>query len=615
MITKSLSIITATLLLTTNIFAEETLGDITIISANKTAQSIKNTTSNVTVITAEDIEENGYQTVSEAINTIAGISVGMSGGLGQKSSFFLRGSDSGQILVLIDGMRLNDPSTTNGQALLENLTTSNISQIEVVKGGMSSIWGSNASSGVINIITKEAKDGTHGSLGLSYGSHNTKGINANIAYKNDKLSVQFLSSKIISDGISAKSPRSEESDNYDNTNYNLKLGYAFNTHHRLNLNYNSTESDIDYDSTPDDSLSTINSKQKNISLSYQYTLDNYTATLSASNGKYDREDHNAFGGMSTFDSKVKEYSFINSYNYIQGKVILGLEYKDISGDTQYKSQFYNPPASIADYMNKAIFISNTYNINQNTLLETNLRYDNFNNFENKTTYKIGLKHHHVFLEGFTSSANYYTSYDAPSTYQISDALVSKALTPSYTKGYDVSLSYKKLLSVTYFNNTVEDFIDYFSNPLTYEDWYQNIDGTLKFSGLELETAYTFEEQNIILSANYTHLFEYEDDNNQKLQRRAEDTFNASLSYYTEDNTHFGISTQYIGDRIEYTYNTYDIKASTGNYTIWNLNFNTKIFNDIDFSIHAKNIFDKDYETISTYATEGRSIYAKVKYSF
>ena len=136
---KQLSFITATLLLSTNTFAEETLSPIDVISTNKTEQSIQNTTANITVITSEDIEEKGYQTVAQAINTIAGISVTNSGGLGQQTSFFVRGMDSGKVLVLIDGMRLNDPSTTNGTALLDSLTTTNIQQIEVLKGGSSSI--------------------------------------------------------------------------------------------------------------------------------------------------------------------------------------------------------------------------------------------------------------------------------------------------------------------------------------------------------------------------------------------------------------------------------------------------------------------------------------------
>ena len=78
--------------------------------------------------------------MAQAITSISGISVTHSGGLGQQTSFYLRGADSGKVLVLLDGMRLNDPSTTNGTALLDSLTTANIAQIEVIKGATGSIW-------------------------------------------------------------------------------------------------------------------------------------------------------------------------------------------------------------------------------------------------------------------------------------------------------------------------------------------------------------------------------------------------------------------------------------------------------------------------------------------
>ncbi len=615
---KSLSLITATLLLT-NIHADETLEPINIISANKTVQSIQNTTSNVAVITAEDIEERGYTTVAEAINHISGITVSRNGGIGQLTSIFMRGFDSGKVLILLDGMRLNDPSTPDGRALLDGITTNNIQQIEIVKGGMSSIWGSNASAGIINIITKEAKEGVHGTLGLSYGSYNTKGTEAQLSYKDEKLTAQVLASYLDTDGFSALAPRDAEDDGYTNKNLNLKLGYAFNKNNKLNLSYNSIDSDTDYDvGSPDDKISTITSKQNNVALGYIFILDNYSAALHASKGKYDREAKDAFDGVNIYDSNIKEYSFINAFAYTAGKAILGFEYKDIDGNNQYHSVYYNSVSDV-DYASKAVFISNIYNINIDTLVETNLRYDNFDAFDNKATYKIGLKHNYHFLEGFTASANYYSSYDAPSTYQLSDTLISDPLSPSYTKGYDVSFSYKELLNLTYFNNTVEDSIEYMSNPATYEDWYQNADGTSKFSGLEVESSYTFDTYNTVVSANYTHLFDYEKEDGTDLLRRAKDAFNASIDYYTENDTHFGIDAQYVGDREDIGYNPAPLytsfTASTGNYTLWNLNFGTKIINDIDLSIHARNIFNKEYESVYGYATEGRSAYANIKYSF
>ena len=616
MIIKSLSLITATLLLTTNSYADETLEPITVVSTNKTAQSIQNTTSNVEVITAEEIEEKGYKTVAQAINTVAGISVANSGGLGQQTSFFVRGADSGKVLVLLDGMRLNDPSTTNGTAILDSLTTSNIQQIEIVKGGSSSIWGSNASAGVINIITKEAKDGVHGSLALSYGSYNTRGADADLSYKDEKITAQVLASYLKTDGFSALAPRSAEEDGYENKNYTIKFGYAFDENNRLSLSYNRIKTETEYDDSysmdqANDDYSHARSDQENYALDYNFKLDNYSAVFHAGKGEFDRDYYTTgfFGdGHNVYKATLKEYSLINAYDYGVGKAVLGLEYKDTDGFNRYNTF----PKSQADYTNRAIFLSNTYDINENTLLETNIRYDDYNAFEDKTTYKIGVKHDHRFLQGFTTSANYYTSYDAPSSYQLANAAFGRLLKPSYTRGFDISANYKELLAVTYFNNEVKDNIDY--DYMNYG--YYNVDGKEKFEGLELQSSYALLALNLNLSANYTHLFKYEKEDGTDLIRRPKDTLNAAIDYYTDANTHFGINAQYIGDRMD-TDRGFPLpsEVSTGNYTVWNLNFNTKINHDIDLSLHAKNIFDKEYQSVYGYATEGRSAYAKIKYSF
>ena len=284
-------------------------------------------------------------------------------------------------------------------------------------------------------------------------------------------------------------------------------------------------------------------------------------------------------------------------------MILGLEYKDIDGFSQLNTYAENK----ASYINKAIFVSNIYDINENTLLETNLRYDNYDEFDDKTTYKIGFKHNHDFYEGFTTSANYYTSYDSPSSYQLANQSPTvDILKPAYTKGYDISASYKDLISISYFNTEVEDGIVYIDG--TWPAEYKNTNGIEKFSGLEITSSYVFDPYNITFSANYTHLFDYEAEDGTDHIRRAKDTLNASLEYYTTNNTHFGINAQYIGDREEFG-------QSTGNYTVWNANFSTEIINDVDLSLNARNIFDKDYQSSYGYATEGRSLYAKIKYSF
>ena len=626
MTTKTLRLVTATLLLTTNTFAEETLKDITIVSANKTSQSIKDTTSNVTVITAEDIEENGYQTVSQAISRTSGIIISQNGGLGQLTSVFTRGMNGGQTLILLDGMRLNDPSTPNGAALLETFSTANVEQIEIIKGGSSSIWGSNASAGIINIITTNAQNGVHGSAMIGYGSHHTKNADLQLSYKNKNFTAQVQASKLKTDGISALAPRFAEKDGYENKNYNIKLGYTFDKNSKVLLTYNNIKTDTQFDGfTPEDVDVAGDSKQKNYALNYMFTLDNYNATFKASKSDITRRyaSLSSSGAYLSLNEAVsKEYTFINQYSYDNNKVILGFEYKDIDGlfSSENLSTF-NPLYNSTDlrdtgYKNKAIFLSNIYNINNNTLIETNLRYDHFNKFDNKTTYKIGLKHNHSFIEGFTTTANYYTSYDAPSIYQLAKQSPSiSSLKPMYTKGFDISASYKDLLSVTYFRNKVtNDFINVGTYPVIA---YTNSDKEETFSGIEIESNYTISDLALNISLNYTRLLQFEDDKKNDLTRRPKEVLNVSLDHYTDNDTHIGINSQYIGDRKDTKYNPNftTSEVSTGNYTVWNLNYGTKVMDNVDISIHAKNIFDKDYQSVYGYATEGRSIYMNLKYSF
>ena len=134
------------------------LDEIVVTSATKSKQSIKDVTSNINVITAEELEEKHFTSVTQALNTISGLNIVSNGGMGKTASVKLRGFDSKRVLVLIDGVRYNDITGLSG-APFEHLMVSDIKQIEIIKGAQSGIWGADATAGVINIVTKDAKKG------------------------------------------------------------------------------------------------------------------------------------------------------------------------------------------------------------------------------------------------------------------------------------------------------------------------------------------------------------------------------------------------------------------------------------------------------------------------
>ncbi len=586
--------------------------NLTITTSNQGAEAIKNTTADISVLTAADLEESGDQTVAQAISRVAGISVTNNGGFGQPSSIFMRGQSAGNVLILLDGMRLNDPSSTDGRAMIENLMIENIAQIEIVKGGSSSIWGGNASAGVINIITKSVKQkGFHGNAQVNGGTYNTKGANASLSYGGEKVTAQILASYLDSDSFSALAPRDAENDAYTNKMLNFKLGYAFNENSVLDFSYYLVDTKGDYDDSfsellANDTYSHYTSKQENYNLKYHFSHEAFDSVTRASRGTFDRDYFtNSFGeAENQYRSTIKEATSINSYLYDKGKIILGLEAKNIDGLNNYISDYPSEPSQ-SIYKNRAAFLSNLYRFDIDTLLETNLRYDYFDAFKNETTYKIGLKHDHRFLKGFTTRANYYTAYNSPSAYQLANAALGELLEPSYSKGFDISANYKELLAISYFNTAVDNPIDYDMDRFG----YYNVGGKEKYSGVELSSRYKLPDLGLVLSANLTHLITYESYDTTALSNRAKDTLNVSADYYMANNMHFGILGQYIGDRVDVS------TEETGNYSVWNLNFDTKIAKDFKLFINAKNIFDKEYESVYGYAAAGRSIFARVTYKF
>lgn len=586
--------------------------NLSITTSNQSRESIENTTSDLSVVTASQIEENGDQTVSQAISRIPGITVTGNGGVGQPGSIFVRGQSAGNVLILLDGMRLNDPSSTDGRAMIENLMTENIAQIEVVKGGGSSIWGGNAAAGVINIVTKSPdKRGFSGIVSANGGSYGTRGTSATLSYGGEKLTAQLLASCLESDSYSALAPRDAENDAYQNETANFKLGYRFDTYSRIDAGYYWVDAKGNYDDSysallANDRYSHYRSKQGNYYLRYRYSNESFESVNRVSRGSFDRDYFtNSYGkAQNQYRSTIDEFSSINSYLYNKGKAVLGLEAKNIDGTNHYFSDFPSPP-SRSTYQNRAAFLSNTYHFDKDTLLETNLRYDYYDAFDNETTYKIGLKHDHDFLKGFTTRANYYTSYLSPSAYQLANTAPGALLEPSYTKGFDISANYKEWITLSYFNTRVDNPIDYDSDRFG----YYNVGGREKFSGIELGSRYRFADFALVLGANWTHLISYESFDTTALPNRAKDVANLSADYFTDGGLHFNITSQYIGDRTDIS------TQNTGNYTVWNANFDMKIDKNFKLYLHAKNLFDREYETVYGYATEGRSLYAKVTYRF
>jgi len=601
------------------LIAEDKLEDITVNSATKSTQKLKEVTSDIDVITAEEIEERHYTTVTQALNSLAGIDMNSNGGTGHTTNVYLRGFDSKRILVLIDGIRYNDVTSLAG-ASFAHLMINDIAQIEVIKGAQSGVWGADASAGIINIITKEAKEGFHFDASQMFGSFSTNRVDANIAYKNDDFYLKASQSRLETKGFSSVAPRgislnTLEDDGYKNRSTNLKAGFQINATNKIDfthiINDSKTQADA-YDPTTykfnPNSQYDVQSRTKLSAVNFNHIDSFNEVNIFAKKSTFSRYyPQDAFS--KNFDGETKEYGLTSTVPYGQDNFIVwGGEYKSF----EHKNSLNRK------YNNQAIFLSNSNKFNGfiggTTILTQSIRQDNYNKFDNKTTGKIGLKHLHSNIEGLTTSINYGTAYNVPTHYNLFDPFSgNKALTPENTQGYDLTIAYKDL-KVTYFDNRIKDMIDYQSNYDAQGNWiggnYQNVTGESQLKGVEIAYQTTLTEDSLI-SLSYTNLSAKNHDG-KTLARRAKDTLKFAIDYYGIENLHLALNGSYIGKRFDGADNQ---GKQTGKYTVADFVTNYKV--DNHFSIYGKveNITNKYYQTVDGYATAPRAFYTGMKLSY
>ncbi len=599
--------------------AEEKLEDITVTSATKSTQNINDVTSNINVITAQEIEERHYTTVTEALNSLPGVSFTSNGGLGTTSTLRLRGFNNNKVLVIIDGVRYNDISNSSG-ASFAHLMASDIESIEVLKGAQSGVWGADAAAGVISITTKTAKKGLHFQASQEFGSFGTTVGNLAGSYKNDDFYIKASQSRTRTQGFTAQAPEGEklsnfEDDGYTNTTSNVKAGFNITPTNKIDISHTIMDSTANYDQSvyvgtyPDSSLDRVLSANSQASSSNKTSLSSINFNhvdsfneldIYAKQSKFDREYPQEF--TKKYEGEIKEYGLKSKIPYLKNSFVL------VGGD--YKK--FEDKASInKSFTNQALFLTN-YNkidgiLGGETILTQSVRHDKYDEFDNRTTGKVGFKHISSKIEGFSTALNYGTAYNVPSSFQLYSFYGNPNMKPEITKGYDINLAYKDV-SVTYFNNEVEDIIDYdFATSK-----YANVDGTSEIKGYEVAYNTTISDS-IAVSLGYTNL-SAKDHKGKDLKRRVSESLKFGLDYYGIEDLHLGLNGEYIGAREDTDFATFS-KVDTGNYTVANFVANYEVDKHLSFYGKVDNISDKYYQTVYGYSSSPRAIYGGMKLTY
>lgn len=595
-----------------------------IVTATRTPTKISNVIAQTRVIDKEELQRYQGQTVMEVLRRQPGFSVKQDGGMGQSGNFYLRGYDSKRVLVLIDGIRYGSMST--GQPALGLLPADQIDRIEILYGASgSSIYGSDAMGGVIQIFTKGSDvDQTNFSVTAGVGSHDHYVYGATAQFASAQGAKLSLSaSRNQTKGISALDNRTgndKDDDGFESNNFALNASMPITQNISVGatgLFAKSTTEFDDFSFGPGPNAE-IDQENGAVSAFSQYENDKLTVRLSAGQS-LDKID-NKVGDA--FETKQKQANLISTYKLPIGQFQAGAEWlqqevnltdntPSTSGEDKYKINDRDIKSGFAGYQ-----------VNEDTYdFQANVRFDDNSQFGNET--KFGLGYAIKLAPSLRLGTSFATGYRAPT---LNDLYIESAY---YVPNEDLKVEKSKNLEVfiestntiqttrlTGFNSDVKDLITNEELP-GYKYQARNIDEA-RLSGYSFTSDWQL--SNILFGGQYTHTNAEEKSGTNKGKQLVYRPENTGLVYVGYRATNFDIRTEaeYVGK----TYNVADNSTFIDDYTLFNISGNYYLSPNLTWTSRINNLTNVDYSTnesfgeyASRYNQDGTNFFTSLTYNW
>ncbi|MBN6367239.1 MULTISPECIES: TonB-dependent vitamin B12 receptor BtuB [Providencia] len=608
----------AVLCATSSLASANNQTDQVVVSANRFEQPISSILAPVTVVTREDIDHWQSNTVIDVLRRLPGVDISQSGGMGQQSSLFIRGTESRHVLVLIDGVRLNQAGIS-GSSDMSQIPISLVQRIEYIRGARSAVYGSDAVGGVVNIITRRDNDGT--TLNAGIGSHSYQNYNGSTQQKiGENTTVTAAGAYTHTKGFDVEArgntgggPQPDK-DGFLNKTLWLGVEHQFSSALSAYARAYGYDNRTSYDGTPADT-------RKLYSRTYEsglkYANGKYSTSLLGSYSHmkdYNYNYHNGRYGSGSVIDESDQYNFQwgNSYRLEKGNISAGVDYQRQS----IEPGGYTMTSKKETVNNTGIYLTGQYALIDSVNAEGAVRSDHHSEFNWHTTWQSGLSWE--FYDGYKLIGSYATAYKAPNLGQLYTDNVAwnikgnPNLKPEESKQWEIGLEGETGLlfwQLTGYENEITNLIDFTSDPVTQTSSYNNI-GKAKIKGVE----WNGELQTGLFSHQLT--LQYLDPRNEKtnkvLNRRAKQQVKYQLDWNIAA-VDMGLTYQYIGSRYD-TNETYQ-RTKVGGVSIWDLTAAYPITSHLTIRGKIANMFDKDYETAYGYRTAGREYFLTGSYNF
>ena len=636
MLRKIIKILIILVFSVNNLFAQDI--PIIVISPGKTVQSLSTVGSTIEVFTSDTINNSSHFSLANVIDdNSTSTNLFQMGGHGANIGIQLRGLEKRYSTVYIDGVKMLDPSSSDGSFYLENVMKNGIDRVEILKGTQSSLYGSNAIGGTINIFIKKGRKGKHSNFEIETASKNTKNISYSIDGADDKFNYYLGLNKFVTDGISAMNDN-DEKDQYKNDNIVANIGYKINENFKIQNSFRIADTFYEYDAV-DKTYTDVNDSTDNLEASYSLKLvhekNKFKNTFSYNKLQIERATTDYSKAKTNYFGYRDAFNFLGEYNFnLDNKIVYGI-------DSEFDASRYPKDYSGGDMREHDEAIISQYFDLQLRPFEKlystfGLRSDEHSTVGRKTSGRVTaayiLDGNSKIRSSFGAGVRFPAMYDyiyGSSTIvdkggKLEELQSERGL--SFDLGYDTFLDNLDLgLNITYFKTEQKNPL--FSNART--GWVmRNGTGRNTSEGIEfnanwkptnskfgLNFGYTFTDSYDANTCDPDELAAYTDNECRltgnkvakakvRVPRHAVET---NISYSMNQNLKIFLKGKYIGETRDFgnTNDSWTDQILT-DYFVFDLVHSYNLFDNYTIQIGINNILDEKYQQAHEYSTMGRT---------
>ena len=596
-------------------FAQETpSADDIVVTAAGVPQDAGDVGQAVTVIDRDTIEQRQTVALSDLLATTPGVTVSRSGGLGTLTSLNIRGAEAAQTLVLIDGVRVNDPSSAAGGFDFANLLAGSVERVEVLRGPNAVPWGSEAIGGVINVVTEQPTDGFKGHAQLEGGSFGTAYGSGGIAGGNDRVNGALTAGWLSTDGISAYD-KGTERDGYDQVGGTGRLNVALAPGIGLDLRGYYAHSRVELDGYPaPDYVFADDGEYAKTQEAYGYAGvhadfadGRFRNRVAVTIADINRDNFDPSVGdvpIFFYRGRSERYEYQGDYTLGVVRLVAGVEHEDsrmFDGSDHFSTGVTSEYGEAIVNPVKALTLS------------AGVRNDDHDVYGSHVSF--GANAALRLKTGTTLRASYAEGFKAPTLYQLYAPYYGNAtLKPETAKSYDFGVEQRLIgdrlvASATWFHRDTHNQID--GDPLSFV--YFNYDRT-RAKGVELALTmrptegFTIQgSYSFIDTENLTPGADFGND----LARRPRQSASVSADYRFGFGLSIGGTVNIVGDSFDNAANATRLDG----YALAGIRAEMPVTRSISVYGRVDNLFDEKYETVAGYGTYGRAAYGGIRLRF